>query len=478
MTDSHPFGSGEGAIFVQPNGPNTKPEYVGCADLGDLDEPLGDGSLWLCKDPSMPDAYVTDRINKGSPGLVSTNITVDARATASYLEELESNTPIYLNLISAGRQDTFNNYDRAFVTRWIPTNRKRSNLALGRRDAGATPERGGIAVDVQGAPPLYAFFDLSSYALRASTSETEGLNNIVFCDLKATQGMIIADAANLAKANVLDVADWSAVAAQPFDADEHIVGAVCFPLDKNTDRWLVARGTTDAANPAEVAYSDDGGATWTLASVGAVNGQYTPDSGALFALDQNNIWFVTQDGYIYYSDDGGVTWTAQESATIHSGAYNAIYFKNALYGMAVGAADVVAYTSDGGNTWSAVTATGSGAALTTVSNSTGFWWAGTGGGALYYSDDNGVTWTERSFNGGGSGAVAMVKFANEFFGVLAHNTAASVGRLLVTVDGGYSWRELTIPTNTGLNDVWIASARKIYAVGEAGYIVKVESPLS
>ena len=34
--------AGEGAIWVQPDGPNTELMYLGCHELGDIEEPLGD----------------------------------------------------------------------------------------------------------------------------------------------------------------------------------------------------------------------------------------------------------------------------------------------------------------------------------------------------------------------------------------------------------------------------------------------------
>ncbi len=155
-----------------------------------------------------------------------------------------------------------------------------------------------------------------------------------------------------------------------------------------------------------------------------------------------------------------------------------MYFKDPLNGMAGGVGDVLMRTTDGGLTWAAVTATGGGNDITAIANSGGFWWAADSGGQLWHSDDDGVTWSERTFNGSGAGNVAAVKFANEFFGVMAHNTAAALGSVFVTVNGGYTWQKLALPANAGINDIWICSTRKIYAVGEAqggtGFIAKIE----
>lgn len=475
---SRQYGSNEGSIFVQPDGPNTKPIYLGCHDVGDLDEPLGDAALWQCKDPNLVGQWQTSRIVKGSPGLVTTSITTDVRKLADYMEELPDNTPIYINLMPESvKPDVFDSYDRSFAARFLATNRKRSNLAMGRATDGGSNERAEQVIDLSGAPPVYTFFDLAGASLRISTTETQALNNIVFCDAACNQGFIAADGAVGDSANVLGIPGFAAGATDPFATAQDIVGAVCFPLDKNTTRWLVARGTS-AATPASVAYSDDGGATWTSVNVGTTNTQITNDSAALFALDQFNIWLVTDDGFIYYSEDGGASWTAQESGVITSNALNAVYFKDPLNGMVGGAGDVLARTSDGGLTWAAVGATGGGNDITTIGNSGSFWWVADDGGQLWYSDDDGATWNERTFNGSGAGNVAAVKFATEFFGVMAHNTAAPLGRVFVTVNGGFTWQKIDLPANSGINDIWICSTRKIYVVGEAnggtGFIAKIE----
>ena len=52
MAQDDSFNSGDGALFVQINGPNTKPVYAGCTTVDDISEPLGDIELVRCFDPS------------------------------------------------------------------------------------------------------------------------------------------------------------------------------------------------------------------------------------------------------------------------------------------------------------------------------------------------------------------------------------------------------------------------------------------
>jgi hypothetical protein len=159
---SRQYGSNEGSIFVQPDGPNTKPQYLGCHDIGDLDEPLGDPALWQCKDPNLVGQWETSRVVVGSPGLVTTSITTDVRKVADYMETLPNNSPIYINLMPENvKPDVFDSYDRAFAARFLATNRKRSNLAMGRATDSGTNERAEQVIDLSGAPPVYTFFDLA-----------------------------------------------------------------------------------------------------------------------------------------------------------------------------------------------------------------------------------------------------------------------------------------------------------------------------
>jgi len=487
------YGSGDGTVFIQPDGPNTKPIFGGCVDIGELDAPKGDAALWQCRDPKVAGGFNTSRVVRGAPGMVSTSFTTDVRQLATYFEELKDNTPVYLCLFdddAGGHKDIMGNATRMFVTKWIGTNAKYGNLAVARADG--EPDRGEFAVDVSGSPPLYAFYDLKELALRVSISEVNNVNAIAFSDIDGRDGFAACDATGAATANVLrfhkdkylpssDI-NWAATAADPLDADEHLSAIAIIQMDADTDRIIVANGVTDAAAPAEISYSDDDGVTWTKVPIGSTNAEFFASPHCIFALDRYNIWAASNLGRIYHSVDAGLSWTTEEDAVIHANDWLAITFADPLHGMAGGESDVLAYTSDGGATWAAVTATGGGAHINTIGYSGDFWWAGDAAGDLYFSYDNGTSWFQRGFDGDGAGAVKAVKFANMFFGVMLHDTAAPVGRALITFDGGYTWTAVTMPTNVGLNDVWIVGPRILYIVGEAqgglGVLIKIESTLS
>ena len=55
------------------------------------------------------------------------------------------------------------------------------------------------------------------------------------------------------------------------------------------------------------------------------------------------------------------------------------------------------------------------------------------------SADSGATWTEKTFSGSGAGSVTDIHFVTDSEVVLSHITAAPLGRILRSYDGGYSW---------------------------------------
>ena len=285
-------------------------------------------------------------------------------------------------------------------------------------------------------------------------------------------GYIACDAASSAKANVLATsngATWAATAADPFANDEHIASVRCVEISRDSTRVMVFRGVTDGSNPAELAYSDDGGASWTNVNIGATNGEFVTFGNAVEAFDLNNIWVVTSEGYIYKSEDAGLTWSAQESGVITSDALNCVHFADKNVGIVGGDNNILMKTIDGGETWSQVSmpagqSTDEIYAVFALDSQR--FWVGYSDGNLYCTFDGGTTWNTRSFTGSGSGAIKSIKFINELQGVLVHNTSAPVGGVHMTFNGGYSWEKLTAFSNSGLNDIAICDDLKMFVVGE------------
>jgi photosystem II stability/assembly factor-like uncharacterized protein len=237
---------------------------------------------------------------------------------------------------------------------------------------------------------------------------------------------------------------------------------VTFKTGQNVTRILVARGTTDAGDVAEVAYSDDEGGNWTQVDVGTTNGEFGQGKGCLFAFNQFDVWFATTEGNIFKSEDGGATWGVRENGIITTDPYNQIEFIDPQTGYAVGDNGVVARTINGGVTFGQVTDP-SGAADNILSLdvlSRDRLWAGDDMGVLYVSTDGATTWSTRSFGGSGS-SIVDIKFANNYVGFLLEDDD-----IYKTINGGFSWEvQSDMISNQGLVAMYVCGTNLVYVAG-------------
>lgn len=491
---THHYVAGEGALWTQPSGPNTAPVYLGCHQIGDIDEPQGDVELIYCPDPSGPSRFQVVNSLQGAAGAVTTSITTDVTDELDYLERTKCPVPIYVHMVKGGLKNVFTNYDRSFVlTNARVTSRGLTGLTARTPDDNSRSEQS---------------FELSAESLiravrleiaRQSISEARAINDITFCNMEtcATDEEVGMDACQVgyavcdhttspaSAANVLRTTNggtWAATSAQPFSSTQDISAIECFEMGRDSTRLLVALGTTDAAAALKVSYSDNNGTSWTSVTVGSTVAEFVANKNALFALDRNNIWVGGNLGRIYYSEDGGTSWVRQENAVIQAGAWNAIHFSNESVGWAGGAGGKIARTLDGGTSWGEIT----GPELVTQVITTVFSfdrnkaWVGYANGTLYFTRDGGTTWTQRTFSGTGTGFVKDIDFYNEYVGVMIRGTGTLAsptgGNALMTIDGGYTWEPMTTPTNSGLNAAYICNEHSFFVVGEAnggtGYIAK------
>jgi photosystem II stability/assembly factor-like uncharacterized protein len=88
-------------------------------------------------------------------------------------------------------------------------------------------------------------------------------------------------------------------------------------------------------------------------------------------------------------------------------------------------------------------------------------------GSLRVTFDGTASWSVVSFTGYATERVADLHFINHAVGMMVTDTAGPVGSVHMTVDGGATWREITVPANSGLNSVWMTTPNEAYFVGEA-----------
>lgn len=211
--------------------------------------------------------------------------------------------------------------------------------------------------------------------------------------------------------------------------------------------YVVVSNDSDSLHFAPVADILDGSEVWTEVSTGFVaagspNAITSPNSRATFIAGDGGYVYKTSnpENGVDVLTDGGVT----------SENLNDIDAIDDEHIVAVGANNAVIFSVDG-ETFSSVTGPAAGVALNAVAmKSEDEWWVGTAGGELYYTLDQGQTWTAKSFSGSGAGEVRDIVWWDEVVGYFSHDTATPAGRVFRTIDGGFSWfREGTdsLPAN-------------------------------
>jgi len=466
-----------GALWIQPDGPNTQVHYLGCHDLGDITASKGAQELIQCLRADGNGWDVLTTLEK-PPELIKFSIDVPLFRTADWLEQVTCPATLYITMRECGRADIFSNYVRAFaMTLSRIVSEKIAGLVMREEDKLST-----LSFELEARPPLVKIWKPS--LARLTTAENRGINAITTCGIMQcasgcgpAQGLCeilykAGDAGDGVGGTVYESLDsgatWAATGTRPFGATENISALICVETG-NGSRLIAARGTTDGGNPAEIAYSDDGGDTWTNVNVGSVNGAYVPWHAALFAVDWQHVWVVTTDGYVYFSDDAGATWT-----TLASGFTEDLWaiHVNGDYGLAGGVNNALASSSDAGASWALISgpASQAGDTITQVQViDANNWWLTYDDGRLYYTDDGGVTWTERTLVGVTPNFISDLKFGSGICGwMIVTNTTylEAASSVLRTIDGGNTWELIADIDNSGLNSLVVCDCNTAYIVGE------------
>jgi photosystem II stability/assembly factor-like uncharacterized protein len=486
-----------GSVFLQPAGPNGTQYWLGCHDIGDVSVPEGDITRDICPDPAGRVKWKVMTRSQGSGGEITVDITFPVGKTADYLEEIikrKCPVGIYVNWLECGQRNWPNYYDRGFVLEdAILTSRTFANSAMAGTDGGA-PTRSTRTFSFSAASLEEYYSLIATLRAAAGGAVVTGIKSasddqcLGACGAPTYIGQTIyASIAALAAAegqvfvsNDYGVT-WAVVpggaAITPFAVAENFNIAV-FPMTPTTTRVLIARTTTNAA-AAQVAYSDDGGTTFSaLTACGTTLTEFFgayPQS--IFALNRENIWGCTRVaagavGNIYKSADGGATWTLSYASAAE--ALNVIHFADENTGVCFGLTGDCFATTDGGAHWVAKTAPFATATTGCLCMDSNRFWAATVAGTLWYSQNGGTTWAQRVLPmPAGASAIAalgaMDMIDDYVFSIVGTATVGGnpFGAIWRTWDGGANWTSVLTPATIaqGLVAVDMIDVNNIFAGG-------------
>lgn len=491
-----PLKGKDGSLFIQ-LAPGDAPEYVGCADVDALPDPRGAVTLLRCRDANGN--YTTVGETQDEPDAVTTSITAWVYPEADILDQLADRhcrANLYLMLRDCGKLGHFSNWVRAdvlhharlatltgsnFVMRVSPdpalrvleltgwgVHHLRNRISVKRQAIAETTDLNAIALD-------------QDAVCAGDCGETQELCEVAFTVGDAPAGSPT-DRADVWQ-TINSGATWTntpGAAAHPFVSGQDIIAAALFSLDRSTKRWLVAREQV-VSEPLKISYSDDGGDTWTLVTLGATNNEGAARAKALFVLDRDHLWLATTAGNVYFSSDGGVSWSAQAGALSASAAVqlNAIQFIDVDNGYAVGENGTIIKTTDGGATWEVIADPSGGDDIKALAVFSPFRvLVGTNTDELYHTRNSGTTWNAKTFSGQSTtGTISVLQNINDEVVWMAHNPLTGQGYILRSIDGGHTWERHGTPTNSGLNDFVACDSNNGFAVGNAntgtGFVAKI-----
>lgn len=202
----------------------------------------------------------------------------------------------------------------------------------------------------------------------------------------------------------------------------------------------------------------DGGATWSMhASLAS-----SENLRALSCANVNNCLAATADSQrILNSTDGGVTWTAVTAATAKLSGVGLV---NPNRGIAVGELGTIVSTDDTGATWSQING-GVAGEYSRISAASPNNAVITGkNGALARSTDGGRSW--RPVNVSTSAEVLDAAFV----GVARGYVLDSLGAVLRTDNAGSSWRFLDTGTTARAKDLHVINDSTLLLVGPKGIL--------
>ena len=474
-----PFVQGlDGDFFVQPS-TRYNWSHLDCLTLADIPFPLGDVTNVYCPDNARKGRVKVVGQIQGDPGAGTTTITRPLQTTVNWLFENRCPFNALVTWACDGSRSLPGNFEVAAVLFNVtPTQPSISAPVVTSRGEDA---RINTALEVS-YTGLYLVY--KTIIATITMTNTADANGIVFlpeqCASKCATGRDPCDEGYMALDGTLydsevkkthNGTDWTQTITDPFEEGGDAGSPIVF-TKADGHRMVVGRVSASGWMPAEIAYTENWGVTWTNVDVGALVGQVIND-----LCDYGGYaWAACSGGYLYQSTDTGDSWViASSGATVED--LNAVVMYSSSIGYAVGDNNAFLYVLNGSD-WYAGTGPAVAVDLLSVAvNDDGVIFVGAADGAIYRSEDNGQNWLNQDENAGhwrdfGVGSVDWIAFDPDarFFGWLIYNDGDGVGHIYRSINGGATWllpAGQTGAWNSGLNDGFICGINMAYFVGEA-----------
>jgi hypothetical protein len=472
-----------------------QPEFQSCLAAGTVERSFGDIESIECPDPTEYGAFEEVGTIRGADERATTSLTgryaSDVVSELLELARIKCEADIHVHFGSCEDPSNFNDFSKAVVL-------ENAFLTSVSVDELGTIESGGQAAvnesaDIS-AKGWYEVLNMT-FSERAGSIVTNEVVDIVICD----------------KISCGDCEDESDGCDKIFAITLQAGGSPSTPADvvysiDNGDTWYAHDIDTLSAvqDPTAigclgdyvvVTSNDAGSLSYALKSEFGVTGDPTfTEITTGFVGAPNDIWsigrkaFIVGDsGYVYSTEDATAGVTVLDAGAATSYNLNAVHAASDQIAVAVGNGGSIVYTLNG-TTWSAVSnppvPSGAGIHFNCVwAKSAKEWWMGTNDGRLFYTVDQGVSFSEKTFTGSGTGEVHDIAFSTDSIAYLSHATTTPAGRILRSYNGGYSWIVLpegtsSLPANDKVNALaaCAADANFVAAGGLAddaadGYIV-------
>ena len=434
-------------------GPESVPSYESCMKSSGIKRDFGAITKIESPDPTTYGRFITIGTTKAAKGDATATLTSQMfkNLRSKLLRMANIGCPIdaQIHFGGCGKANEFNLYDKIFVMENVNiTNYSTDDLvALNQGEDAVINDMGDIS-----AMEAYEIMPLN-YAARGDDVVTNEIKGIIIADAISC-GSDCASPSNGLKKIYAITAKAGGSAGTPADIVFSLDGGVTFiahdidslstAQDPSGIAWVGSYLVVTSADAVNLNYvtktsiTTTGDETWTGVATGFVSGKGPQAiwSGGIRAF------IVGNGGYVYYTDDPTVGVTVADAGTAAAGDnLLAVHGLDSTFAVAVGNAGAIVYTADG-SLWTAlprfvgVTINLNGIWVKSKTE----WWVTTSAGTLYYTLDGGTTWTQKTFSGSGAGVCYKVAFPTPTVGYLTHTTAANVGRLLKSVDGGYSWK--------------------------------------